>query len=139
MICVVVSVAGTCLPIYGVSEGESCQSNDECETGLSCQYDDHYVINPSALYQVKGRRSCQPTLGREMMKKQYNNECQTSSECDSSRGLCCQVIKRHRQAPRKLCYYFSDPQSCVGAVDVTYAKPLHHLPNSNVLFKARIG
>ena len=67
-----------------------------------------------------------------------DNECQTSSECDASRGLCCQVIKRHRMAPRKLCYYFSDPQSCIGTVDVTYAKPLHHSP-TNVFFKARIG
>ncbi|XP_054164843.1 ITG-like peptide [Oppia nitens] len=151
-------IVGTCLPIYGVSEGDSCQTDDDCEPGLNCRVSDvNYAQNPSALYQVRGRRVCQSAAGvgggagagnggREMMKKQYNNECQTSSECDSGRGLCCQLIKRHRMAPRKLCYYFSDPQSCVGPVDITYAKPIaiHHggpgnsSPN-NVFFKARIG
>lgn len=131
-------IAGTCLPIYGVSEGESCDSDEDCEEGLSCAHNVNLIVNPSVLHQQR-QRSCQ-SLGREMMKKLYNNECSTSSECDSSRGLCCQLIKRHRMAPRKLCYYFSDPQSCIGPVDVTYAKLIHHSHSpTNAFFKARIG
>ncbi|CAG2171945.1 unnamed protein product [Oppiella nova] len=87
------------------------------------------------------QKSCQPP-GRDMMKKQYNDECVTSSECDASHGLCCQLIKRHRMAPRRLCYYFSDPKSCIGSVDVTFAKPSPAVSSgaySNRLFKARIG
>lgn len=70
-----------------------------------------------------------------------DDECMTSSECDASHGLCCQLIKRHRMAPRKLCYYFSDPKSCIGSVDVTFAKPspVSSASYSNRLFKARIG
>ncbi|RWS23787.1 prohormone-3-like protein [Leptotrombidium deliense] len=73
-----------------------------------------------------------------MRKKQYNDECLTSNECDSSRGLCCQLIRRHRMAPRKLCYYFVDPKSCLGNVDTSHVKPFVH-GIQNAFFKARIG
>jgi hypothetical protein len=29
-------------------------------------------------------------------------ECAMSSECDIGKGLCCQLQRRHRQAPRKV-------------------------------------
>jgi len=69
-LCLSISVAGTCLPIYGVSEGETCQTDDDCEAGLSCTYNVNLIVNPSALHQQR-QRSCQP-IGREMMKKQYS-------------------------------------------------------------------
>ncbi|CAH1954805.1 unnamed protein product [Acanthoscelides obtectus] len=34
--------------------------------------------------------------------KQYAEPCHMSAECDISRGLCCQLQRRHRQAPRKI-------------------------------------
>jgi hypothetical protein len=128
-------VAGTCLPIYGVNEGESCHDDNDCEPGLRCLEN-----QPAPLALRQKLRTCQPP-GRDMMKKQYNDECSTSSECDASHGLCCQIIKRHRMAPRRLCYYFSDPKSCIGSVDVTFAKPspVINSGNSNAFFKARIG
>jgi uncharacterized protein YbgA (DUF1722 family) len=71
MICLpILSVAGTCLPIYGISVGELCESDDDCEAGLSCAYHVNHIVNPSAFHQQR-QRSCQPIV-REMMKKQYS-------------------------------------------------------------------
>lgn len=39
-----------------------------------------------------------PSAGR----KQYNEDCNTSSECDVTRGLCCIMQRRHRQKARKV-------------------------------------
>ncbi|KAH7640493.1 itg-like peptide isoform x2 [Dermatophagoides farinae] len=100
---------GTCLPIYGVNEGDSCTDDGDCETGL------RYA------------------------------ECTTSSECDASHGLCCQLIKRHRMSPRKACLFFSEPKICLGPVDITFAKPANtfyynNKPNDERnYFRASIG
>ncbi|KAJ6223708.1 hypothetical protein RDWZM_002253 [Blomia tropicalis] len=156
-------VTGTCLPIYGVNEGDNCKNDDDCEPGLRCLSnggnnnqvgDDHDTSMLMASINEdrsngnrNGRngnmRTCQPP-GQEMMKKQYNGECTVSSECDSSHGLCCQLIKRHRMAPRRACLYFSDPKICLGPVDVTFARPMayssyYYTPNEHEYFRARIG
>jgi hypothetical protein len=31
-----------------------------------------------------------------------DEDCAQSSECDVSKGLCCQLLRRHRQSPRKV-------------------------------------
>ncbi|XP_075750098.1 space blanket isoform X1 [Rhipicephalus microplus] len=129
------SKAGTCLPVYGQREGETCQQEADCERGLSC------------LQSRGARRVCQQR-NREMRKKQFNDECQSSDECDASRGLCCQMQRRHRMAPRKVCYYFTDPKSCIGSVAAApimdFYSPSYRPYKSmsffhNPLFKARMG
>ncbi|KAI1280733.1 ITG-like peptide [Halotydeus destructor] len=130
-------LAGTCLPIYGLSEVDTCESDSDCDAGLKCQNMDAVFGQSPA----SGRlRSCRPGA-LTVRKKQYNDECVSSSECDSSRGLCCQVMRRHRTMPRKICYYFSDPKSCVGAMaDGSRARTFFpHIVGPNSLFKARMG
>lgn len=133
------SKLGTCLPVYGQREGEQCQRDSDCERGLSC-------LVPGA---AGARRICQ-LRSRELRKKQFNDECKSSDECDGSRGLCCQLQRRHRMAPRKVCYYFEDPKSCIGtAAPVAAAMTDFYRPNyrpyksmsffHNPLFKARMG
>ncbi|GBL87463.1 hypothetical protein AVEN_264960-1 [Araneus ventricosus] len=65
-----------------------------------------------------------------------NDECTTSADCDTGRGLCCQVLRRHRMASKKLCHYFLDPKSCIGEVQTTLQE-LKYVPNP--FFKARLG
>lgn len=131
------SKVGTCLPVYGQREGETCQQDADCERGLSC-----LQPGPGGV-----RRVCQQR-NREMRKKQFNDECQSSDECDASRGLCCQMQRRHRMAPRKVCYYFTDPKSCIGSVAAApmmdFYSPSYRPYKSmsffhNPLFKARMG
>ncbi|XP_027200315.2 space blanket [Dermatophagoides pteronyssinus] len=164
---------GTCLPIYGVNEGDSCTDDGDCETGLRCMPQTILIFNddndgrlllPSSsssssssslqsssiinshqqhLHQLKNQqqRICQPP-GQEMVKKQFNAECTTSSECDASHGLCCQLIKRHRMSSRKACLFFSEPKICLGPVDVTFARPantFYYKPNERDYFRANIG
>ncbi|XP_033219831.1 prohormone-3 isoform X1 [Belonocnema kinseyi] len=95
-------VVGTCLFAYGLKQGELCRRDNDCETGLMCS-------------EVAGgeTRSCQPPVNSN---KQYSDECSMSGECDISRGLCCQLQRRHRQSPRKVCSYFKDPLVCIGPV-----------------------
>ncbi|XP_046410543.1 prohormone-3 [Neodiprion fabricii] len=94
-------VIGSCLFAYGLKQGELCRRDNDCETGLMCA-------------EVAGEtRSCQPPVTSN---KQYSEECNMSGECDISRGLCCQLQRRHRQAPRKVCSYFKDPLVCIGPV-----------------------
>ncbi|XP_064469531.1 prohormone-3-like isoform X2 [Ornithodoros turicata] len=122
------SKPGTCLPIYGQREGEQCQRDSDCEQGLRC------------LASTGRARICKL---RELRKKQFNDECQSSDECDKSKGLCCQLQRRHRMAPRKVCYYFADPKACIGSV-ADYRPSLYRPYKSlsffhNPLFKARMG
>ncbi|KAG7189231.1 hypothetical protein KM043_008791 [Ampulex compressa] len=96
-------VKGSCLYLgIGLKQGELCRRDNDCETGLMCA-------------EVAGgeTRSCQPPVSSN---KLYNEECNVSGECDIGRGLCCQLQRRHRQTPRKVCSYFKDPLVCIGPV-----------------------
>ncbi|XP_034943319.1 prohormone-3 [Chelonus insularis] len=93
---------GTCHYVRGLKQGELCHRDNDCETGLVCGD----VAGADA-------RSCQPPITSN---KQYSEECTISSECDISRGLCCQIQRRHRQTTRKVCSYFKDPLVCIGPV-----------------------
>ncbi|RZF33358.1 hypothetical protein LSTR_LSTR007703 [Laodelphax striatellus] len=93
-------ISGTCLPLYGLRQGELCRRDNDCETGLVCT-------------DTGEGRTCQPAI---TSRKLYNEECSMSSECDIHKGLCCQFQRRHRQAPRKVCSYFKDPLVCIGPV-----------------------
>ncbi|KAF0290866.1 ITG-like peptide [Amphibalanus amphitrite] len=51
-----------------------------------------------------------------------DEDCKMTTECDVTRGLCCQLLRRHRQSPRKACLYFSDPLMCIGHVPMEEVK-----------------
>ncbi|XP_077285251.1 space blanket [Arctopsyche grandis] len=95
-------VSGSCLFAYGRKVGELCRRDNDCESGLLCE-----DIAPGE------PRVCRPPM---LSSKQYAELCNVSGECDISRGLCCQVQRRHRQQPRKVCSYFKDPLVCIGPV-----------------------
>ncbi|KAK4318667.1 hypothetical protein Pmani_010340 [Petrolisthes manimaculis] len=72
--------SGTCMSHQAQrGEGVECLGDTECGTGLMCEMG-----------------YCIPFTG----KKHYNEPCTTSSECDVSRGLCCQLVRRYRQEPK---------------------------------------
>ncbi|XP_042903132.1 prohormone-3 isoform X2 [Parasteatoda tepidariorum] len=119
-------VSGTCLPLHGKEFYQPCQKDDDCGFGLVCA--DSGNFSPSKTCQLDGKSI--------LKKKGFSDECLTSSDCDTDNGLCCQVMRRHRMAPKRLCYYFQDPDSCIGEV-VTNLKPLNYIPNP--FFKARLG
>lgn len=96
-------VIGTCVFAYGRRVGELCRRDSDCESGLVCADAEQGVST----------RVCRPPVHQD---KQYSESCNMSSECDISRGLCCQLQRRHRQAPRKVCSYFKDPLVCIGPV-----------------------
>ncbi|CRK97940.1 CLUMA_CG011312, isoform A [Clunio marinus] len=95
-------VIGNCLFAYGRKLGELCRRDADCESGLVCD-----------VSAVGGASVCRAPM---VVAKQYAEECTTSSDCDITRGLCCQLQRRHRQAPRKVCSYFKDPLVCIGTV-----------------------
>ncbi|KAJ8687179.1 hypothetical protein QAD02_022973 [Eretmocerus hayati] len=101
---------GHCMFIYGLKKGELCRRDNDCETGLVCA-------------EVAGSDSfsCQPPITAN---KQYNELCSMSSECDIGRGLCCQLQRRHRQTPRRVCSYFKDPLVCIGPVATDQVKQI---------------
>ncbi|XP_047102903.1 ITG-like peptide [Schistocerca piceifrons] len=99
-------IVGSCLFAYGLKQGELCRRDSDCETGLLCA-------------DSADGRTCQPPLTN---RKQYSEDCTMSSECDISKGLCCQLQRRHRQAPRKVCSYFKDPLICIGPVAADQVK-----------------
>ncbi|XP_011296820.1 prohormone-3 [Fopius arisanus] len=101
---------GTCFYAWGLKQGELCARDNDCETGLMCA-------------DVAGgdTRSCQPPVTSN---KQYSEECLMSRECDITRGLCCQIQRRHRQATRKVCSYFKDPLVCIGPVATDQIKSI---------------
>ncbi|XP_074042199.1 space blanket [Leptinotarsa decemlineata] len=96
-------VIGSCLFAYGRRLGELCRRDSDCESGLVCA---EAEVGAST-------RVCRPPVHQD---KQYSETCNMSSECDISRGLCCQLQRRHRQVPRKVCLYFKDPLVCIGPV-----------------------
>nr|XP_046915051.1 homeobox protein 5-like [Dermatophagoides farinae] len=183
---------GTCLPIYGVNEGDSCTDDGDCETGLRCMPQTILITNdddndgrlslPSmhslssssssssntqsilTMKAPNNLKSLRRFIGKieflskiylnrtellaplyKLLTKNENAECTTSSECDASHGLCCQLIKRHRMSPRKACLFFSEPKICLGPVDITFAKPANtfyynNKPNDERnYFRASIG
>ncbi|EFX72509.1 DappuITG-like peptide [Daphnia pulex] len=87
-VCVDLDGLGTCLPHHGRREGSACHRTSDCDFGLLC------VISGGT-----GKICQQPSENV----KQYNEDCAQSSECDVSKGLCCQLLRRHRQSPRKTC------------------------------------
>lgn len=84
------AVEGTCLFAYGRRVGELCRRDSDCESGLVCAEPEQGGAST---------RVCRPPVRQD---KQYSESCNMSSECDISRGLCCQLQRRHRQAPRKV-------------------------------------
>uniref|UniRef100_U5EU83 Putative prohormone-3 n=1 Tax=Corethrella appendiculata TaxID=1370023 RepID=U5EU83_9DIPT len=99
---------GNCLFMYGRKMGELCRRDADCESGLVCD-----------TTSVTGASVCRPPM---VIAKQYAEECITSSDCDITRGLCCQLQRRHRQTPRKVCLYFKDPLLCIGTVAADQVK-----------------
>ncbi|XP_006609566.1 prohormone-3 [Apis dorsata] len=101
---------GHCVFELGQKQGELCRNDNDCETGLMCA-------------EIAGSetRSCQVPITSN---KLYNEECNVSGECDISRGLCCQLQRRHRQTPRKVCSYFKDPLVCIGPVATDQIKSI---------------
>lgn len=95
-------VMGNCLFAYGRKLGELCRRDADCESGLICD-----------ISATSGASVCRAPMA---VAKQYSEDCGTSSDCDISRGLCCQLQRRHRQTPRKVCSYFKDPLTCIGTV-----------------------
>ncbi|XP_067140672.1 prohormone-3 isoform X1 [Centruroides vittatus] len=114
---------GTCLPIYPRIIDHPCPSDVDCIDFLKC-------------LKVKSSKVCHTEI-KNVRKRRYNEQCLTSSECDMDKGLCCQLQRRHRMAPRKACYYFTDPKSCIGLINTIYTKPVHF--ELNPFFKARLG
>lgn len=90
-------VVGSCLFAYGRRAGELCRRDSDCESGLLCAEADQGAA-----------RVCRPPVHQD---KQYNEPCHMSGECDISRGLCCQLQRRHRQAPRKVSSFLLLPPS----------------------------
>lgn len=114
---------GTCLPIFSRIEGDPCTEDEDCANFLRC-------------LGTENSKTCQKE-SKDVKKKLFNNDCLTSAECDIDRKLCCQIQRRHRMAPRRVCYYFFDPKSCIGSIPTAYINPIDFLPNP--FFKARLG
>lgn len=79
---------GRCVFVRGRRLGEPCRRDADCESGFIC--------SPT---EGGSGSVCSVPLS---MPKQYNEECETSTDCDVSRGLCCQLQRRHRQTHRKV-------------------------------------
>lgn len=79
---------GRCVFMRGRRLGELCRRDADCESGFIC------AMSAGSLASV-----CSVPLSSP---KQYNEECETSSDCDITRGLCCQLQRRHRQTHRKV-------------------------------------
>ncbi|XP_013176106.1 PREDICTED: prohormone-3 [Papilio xuthus] len=103
LLCQDTEEGGRCLPAFvGRKLGEICNRQHQCDAGLVCEE----VLSGEI-------RVCRPpSIGH----KQYNDDCNVSSECDISRGLCCIMQRRHRQKPRKSCGYFKESLVCIGLV-----------------------
>lgn len=109
LVCVNVDgVIGHCMIVMGRKYGELCRRDSDCESGLVCD-----------ISTLSGASVCRPPM---VLAKQYAEDCITSSDCDITRGLCCQVQRRHRQVPRKVCSYFKDPLLCIGTVAADQVK-----------------
>lgn len=121
-----VSVVGSCLFAYGLKQGELCRRDNDCETGLLCsdsggesrtcqppnrsnkQYSEfHDWIFKKSAYRHQGTFIFSRLLYKQLHLPVFffsDDDCTMSGECDVSRGLCCQLQRRHRQAARKVKY-----------------------------------
>ena len=64
-------MTGTCLPVFGRKEGETCYMDTDCESGYVC---------------VGGSCSLPaPGAGK------FGEECRASSDCNIHQGLCCRL------------------------------------------------
>merc|ERR1712080_792715 len=96
-----IDFTGTCMPMWGKKQGETCFRDNDCETGFVCMESAH------------GQMECQePSPG----KGKYGDDCRESSDCNIHKGLCCTLHRRARMQPKKLCTYFTDAASCIGPV-----------------------
>ncbi|KAL0809556.1 hypothetical protein ABMA28_011089 [Loxostege sticticalis] len=114
LLCLDTEDGGRCLPAFsGRKFGEMCNRDNQCDAGLVCE-----EVVPGEMHVCRA-----PSPGR----KQYNEDCGSSSECDVTRGLCCIMQRRHRQKPRKSCGYFKEPLVCIGpvALDQVREAPQH--------------
>jgi len=94
-------VTGTCLPVFGKKEGETCYMDNDCESGYVC------------MEGYRGAMECRepaPGVGK------FGEECRESSDCNIHQGLCCRLQRKQRAQPKKLCTYFTDPEVCIGKV-----------------------
>ncbi|GAB6019147.1 hypothetical protein CHUAL_000766 [Chamberlinius hualienensis] len=122
-------LVGTCLPVYGSKQGEPCEKTSDCENGLVCMDNNENDV----IF-----RTCQRDASN-YHRKQYNEDCNTSNECMVEKGLCCQVQRRHRQAPRKICIYFKDERACIGTVDGAAAGIASAVSFKKSISKALLG
>lgn len=81
-------IIGNCLFAYGRKLGELCRRDADCESGLVCD-----------TAASSGASVCRTPM---VLAKQYAEDCNTSTDCDITRGLCCQLQRRHRQQARKV-------------------------------------
>lgn len=89
-------VTGTCLPVFGRKEGETCYMDTDCESGYVCAGGSCSLPAPGA--------------------GKFGEECRASSDCNIHQGLCCRLQRRQRMQPKKLCTYFTDADVCIGPV-----------------------
>lgn len=108
---------GRCVFVRGRRLGEMCRRDADCDSGLIC-----------GLTEGSLSRVCSVPMS---MPKQYNDECETSSDCDISRGLCCQLQRRHRQTHRKVrfpsCVRFQELHQKTAIPDPPLCSSLDHL------------
>ncbi|KAL4706237.1 hypothetical protein ACJJTC_017404 [Scirpophaga incertulas] len=100
LICLDTEEGGRCLPAYaGRKLGEICNRENQCDAGLVCE---EVVPGDVSLFasHIDSHSKC-GRLGR----KQYNEDCASSAECDIIRGLCCIS-----------CGYFKESLACIGPV-----------------------
>ncbi|XP_011186960.2 loricrin [Zeugodacus cucurbitae] len=141
-VCVNTYGEGKCIYVYG-RKRDLCHRNTDCDLGMSCLKTSagNLMCQPSAStahllnavggggvgvgadvgggvgnsavgFNVGANMATAPKLTLNM--KQFGEDCVSSSECNVSKGLCCQLQRtHHRIRPRKLCAYFRDPFMCI--------------------------
>lgn len=101
---------------FSPAEGQRCTADKQCGSDMECiagviksntAPSSSSSIDALLLGAKKKRedeKTCQPA-GRDRSKLQFNDDCNSSDECDMARGLCCQSVRLVRQAPRQACLY----------------------------------
>ena len=75
-------MTGTCLPVFGRKEGETCYMDTDCESGYVCAGGSCSLPAPGA--------------------GKFGEECRASSDCNIHQGLCCRLQRRQRMQPKKV-------------------------------------